>query len=68
MYATSMKKKELEKKLKKLGWNLLRHGSNHDVWSNGQVVEPIPRHNEINELLAKKILRKARVNPGVKED
>ncbi|MCB1115907.1 MAG: type II toxin-antitoxin system HicA family toxin [Chlamydiia bacterium] len=59
-----MKKRDLEKKLKKQGWTLSRHGSNHDVWTNGVISEPVPRHNEINELLAKKILRKAILNPG----
>lgn len=68
MYIVSMKKRDLEKKLKKLGWRLHRHGSNHDVWTNGQVSEPIPRHSEINELLARKILKKAKVNPGFIED
>lgn len=62
-----MKKIDLEKRLKKAGWWLLRHGGNHDVWTNGKENEPVPRHNEINELLAKKILRKAHENPPSKE-
>ncbi|MCB1084236.1 MAG: type II toxin-antitoxin system HicA family toxin [Simkania sp.] len=63
-----MKKKDLEKKLRKHGWSLLRHGTNHDVWTNGLISEPVPRHSEINELLAKKILKKARNHPGINED
>jgi len=59
-----MKKRDLERKLKKLGWRLKRQGSNHEVWTNGEMTEPVPRHNEIGETLAKKILEKARVNPG----
>lgn len=54
-----MKRKELERKLTKSGWWLLRHGGNHDIWTDGKLEEPVPRHAEINELLAKKILRKA---------
>ncbi len=54
-----MKKKEFENKLKQLGWWLLRHGGNHDIWSNGERQEPVPRHSEINEKLARSILRKA---------
>ncbi len=54
-----MKKRDLENHLKKLGWWLLRHGGNHDAWTNGEDVEQVPRHNEINELLAKKIIRNA---------
>ena len=59
-----MRRKALEKRLKKFGWWLDRHGSNHDIWTNGELVEPVPRHQEINELLAKKILRKAEANLG----
>lgn len=53
-----MKRRELEKRLKKAGWELLRHGANHDVWTNGDQQEAIPRHNEINEQLARAILRR----------
>lgn len=63
-----MKRRDLEKKLTELGWQLARHGGNHDVWTNGKESEPLPRHNEINEYLAKKILRKAKENPPVKEE
>jgi len=55
-----MKRNDLEKELKKLGWWLKRHGNKHDLWTNGEEDETIPRHNEINELLAKKILKTAR--------
>ncbi len=59
-----MKKRDLEKKLLKFGWRFDRHGGNHDIWTNGTIFEPVPRHNEINEMLAKKILRKAENNPN----
>ena len=55
-----MKRKNLEDNLKKLGWWFLRHGGKHDIWTNGDRQEPIPRHNEINEKLARLILRKAK--------
>ena len=54
-----VKRKELERKLGHLGWHLLRHGGNHDIWTNGREEEPGPRHPEINEDLARKILKKA---------
>jgi len=56
-----MKRKDLERKLKECGWEPLRHGSNHDIWTNGKDQEPIPRHAEVNENLARKILRKAKL-------
>ena len=55
----SYEKKKIENGLKELGWRLLRHGRNHDIWTNGERQEPIPRHNDINEKLARSILRKA---------
>jgi len=52
-----MKRKDLEKHLQKLGWWLKRHGGRDDIWTNGDIEEPIPRHNDIDEYLAKKILK-----------
>ncbi len=51
---------QLENELKKLGWWFFRHGGKHDIWTNGFGQEPIPRHNEVNEKLARSILRKAK--------
>ena len=38
---------------------MLRHGAKHDIFHNPKSgrSEPVPRHLEINELLAKKILK-----------
>jgi predicted RNA binding protein YcfA (HicA-like mRNA interferase family) len=54
-----VKRRELERRLVQAGWYFLRHGGSHDIWTNGKDEEPVPRHVEINELLARKILRKA---------
>ena len=53
-----MKQRELVKQLEKLGFELFRHGNNHDVYKRGNDEEQIPRHREINERLAKAILRR----------
>ena len=55
-----MKRRELEKRLRRLGWAFLRHGGKHDVWSDDEREEAIPRHTEINERLAQAILRRAK--------
>ena len=60
VYSSNMKKRELEKLLRQLGWKFLRHGGKHDIWTNGKQEEAIPRHAEINERLARLILRRAR--------
>ena len=62
-YTEIVKKRDLEKHLKKYGWWLKREGGNHELWTNGELNEPMPRHREINELLAKKIIRVAKNNP-----
>ena len=62
-----MKKADLEKRLSNLGWKFSRHGGNHDIWTNGEKHESIPRHREINEYTAKKILKTAQDNPPRKK-
>jgi len=54
-----MKRKELEKKLRKAGCYLKREGASHSLWINPQtgVTEAVPRHREIKEFLAQKILK-----------
>jgi mRNA interferase HicA len=59
-----VKKAELEKRLREYGWWLDRQGSRHEVWSNGRLTEPVPRHREIDERTARSILRKAEASPG----
>lgn len=54
-----MKRAALTKLLEENGWWLLRHGANHDIYTNGERNEPIPRHTEINQRLAEKILKRA---------
>lgn len=62
-----MKKRDLEKELESLGWWLKRQGGNHEIWTNGENTEPVPRHREINESLAKKIIEMAKRNPSRKK-
>jgi predicted RNA binding protein YcfA (HicA-like mRNA interferase family) len=54
-----MKRRELERLLRDLGWKLVRHGRKHDVWSDGERQEAVPRHAEINEKLATALLTRA---------
>ena len=50
-----MKRQKFLKLLKQNGWYLLRNGANHDIYTNGSAIEPIPRHPELNELLVNAI-------------
>lgn len=54
-----MKRRELIARLEGAGCRLLRHGAKHDIYyslGTGKS-QPVPRHVEINERLARKILR-----------
>ena len=54
-----MKRVDLVKRLEKGGCKLLRHGAKHDIYFNPDkgLSQLVPRHRDINERLAKKIIR-----------
>jgi mRNA interferase HicA len=55
-----MKQRDLIKALEDRGCVFVRHGGRHDWYQNPltRISQPIPRHREINENLARHILRK----------
>ena len=55
-----MKKKDLEKTLRKLGCKFEREGGNHEIWSKGAYKIPIPRHREIREGTARAIINQVK--------
>jgi len=60
-----MKRSELIRYLHSQGCELLREGGRHSWWHNPQQNRrsAIPRHNEIRDILAKKICKDLGVNP-----
>jgi predicted RNA binding protein YcfA (HicA-like mRNA interferase family) len=54
-----MKRKDLIKQIESMGCSLVRHGAKHDWYINPETKksQPVPRHNEINEILARHILK-----------
>ncbi|MHC4406698.1 MAG: type II toxin-antitoxin system HicA family toxin [Planctomycetota bacterium] len=54
-----MKRVDLIKTIVGLGCALIRRGGNHDWYRNPNtgVSQPVPRHREINERLAKRIIK-----------
>lgn len=54
-----MKRRDLVAELERNGCILLRNGAKHDIYHNPKSgkSEPVPRHREVNELLARKILK-----------
>ncbi len=53
-----MKRKDLIKLLESNGWRFKRNGGGHDIYTDGNNIEPIPRHKEISEELAKTIIKR----------
>jgi predicted RNA binding protein YcfA (HicA-like mRNA interferase family) len=55
-----MKRAELIRQIKKLGCILIRHGGKHDWYQNPEtgMCQPVPRHDEIKDHLARHILKK----------
>ena len=55
-----MKRRDLVRAVEQAGAVFIRHGGKHDWYHNPAtgISQPIPRHTEINEFLARSILRK----------
>lgn len=60
-----MKRKDLIKHLLMNGCIFVREGANHSVFFNPLLrkTSTVPRHNELNDFLAKKIYKDLGVNP-----
>ncbi|MDP0495451.1 MAG: type II toxin-antitoxin system HicA family toxin [Verrucomicrobiota bacterium JB024] len=55
-----MKQRDLIKQIEAMGCQFIRHGGRHDWYQNPstKVCQPVPRHREINENLARHIIKK----------
>ena len=55
-----MKRIDLIRKIEQAGCSLIRHGGKHDWYQNSETgaSQPVPRHREIKDFLAKHILTK----------
>ena len=54
-----MKRRDLIRELEKIGCVLIRHGAKHDWYQNPntRVSQPVPRHREIKDSLAKHVIK-----------
>lgn len=54
-----MKRDDLARQLLAAGCVLLRHGGRHDIYINPRTgqKQPLPRHREVDDALAKHILK-----------
>ncbi len=57
-----MKRRDLVRELEKMGCVFIRHGGKHDWYQNPKtkVSQPVPRHREINDNLARHIKKMLR--------
>jgi predicted RNA binding protein YcfA (HicA-like mRNA interferase family) len=55
-----VKRRDLIRKVEEGGAVFMRHGGKHDWYHNPKtkMSQPVPRHTEINEYLAKSIIKK----------
>jgi predicted RNA binding protein YcfA (HicA-like mRNA interferase family) len=55
-----MKRVDLIRAIESLGCELIRHGGKHDWYRNPAtgVAQAVPRHREINERFARRIIRR----------
>jgi len=54
-----MKRRDLILRIEQTGCILIRHGAKHDWYQNPEtrISQPIPRHREIKDYLAKHIIK-----------
>lgn len=53
-----MKRREFLKRLEAAGFTFKRHGGGHDIYVREKERESVPRHGDIDEDLAKAILKR----------
>jgi mRNA interferase HicA len=61
-----VKRRDLIKKLEGMGCVFIRHGGRHDWYQNPKtkISQPIPRHDDIKDRLAKHIIRMLKDDMG----
>lgn len=58
-----MKRRDLERHLKKCGASLEREGGNHSIWRKDAQITSVPRHNEIKPTVVRTICRQLEIPP-----
>lgn len=52
------KRRIVEERFKQNGWFFIRHGGNHDIWSNGVIKTSLPRHPKFSDALFEALIKK----------
>lgn len=60
----SVKRRDLVRLLEQGGYLLLREGGNHSIYTNGDKVVPVKRHQTLDRITANAILKQAGLAPS----
>ncbi len=59
----SVKRRDLIRYFKENGFYLLREGSNHSIFTNGEKTIPIKRHRNLDRITANELCKQAQLRP-----
>jgi len=59
----SVKRRDLVRYLEENGFDLLREGGNHSIYTNGVKVIPVKRHTRLDRITANEICKQAGLRP-----
>lgn len=59
----SVKRRDLVKYLEENGFSLLREGSKHSIYTNGERTIPVKRHRVLDRITANQLCKQAGVQP-----
>jgi len=59
----SIKRRDLIRYLEENGFQIIREGGNHTIYSNGIKVIPIKRHRQFDRITANEICKQAGLTP-----
>lgn len=59
----SVKRRELVKYLEENGFSLLREGKKHAIYTNGEKIIPVKRHQTLDRITANQLCKQAGVQP-----
>jgi predicted RNA binding protein YcfA (HicA-like mRNA interferase family) len=59
----SVKRRDLIRYFEENGFYLLREGSNHSIFTNGEKMIPIKRHRNLDRITANELCKQAQLRP-----
>jgi len=59
----SVKRRDLIRYFEENGFYLLREGSNHSIFTNGEKTIPIKRHKNLDRITANELCKQAQLRP-----